>query len=200
MYSSVKTIFIDHQKFSVKNYYAVQLKGRDGTVHEVIVYVRSIRYPQDPEEASNVAVLQLSQYIKWNLIHPDAPDNGLLLMFSDAVCMGTILDSETFSATAVIKVRECVQVAHTLDIGAPGYRSPRACSPALDEAKRPTPNRFLNFWRFILWSRRHILRFQGSRFYPPIWCRGKLCRRSRFSGMYMMEILIHLLSADRSLE
>ncbi len=48
-------------------------------------------------------------------MHPDAPDNGLLLLFSEAEFMGTNRDSETFSASAIVKVRECVQVSYTLD-------------------------------------------------------------------------------------
>ncbi|KAK0474755.1 S-adenosyl-L-methionine-dependent methyltransferase [Armillaria novae-zelandiae] len=135
-YVPVKSTFIDHQKFAVNNYYMVQLKSCDDSVHDSIVYVHSIRYPQDPiDEASNIAILQLSQYILWNLVHPDAPDYGLLLLFSEAELMGTIRDSEMFSANAIIKVREHVQISHRLDSDATGTIRHFVCNWSLRRAE-----------------------------------------------------------------
>ncbi|KAK0473970.1 hypothetical protein IW261DRAFT_1569340 [Armillaria novae-zelandiae] len=145
-YFPVKTTFIDHQKIAVNNHYRVQLKSCDGSVHEATIYVHSIRYPQDPQdEASNVAVLQLSQYINWSLVHPDTPDNGLLLLYSEAEFMGTIRDSEMFSASAIVKVHECVQVSCASNSDATGptarnficnwsLRRIRSCKPGTLES------------------------------------------------------------------
>lgn len=145
-YVLVKSTFIDHQKLAVNSYYVVQLKSCDGSVHDSIVYVHSIRYPQDPiDEASNIAILQLSQYIHWSLVHPDAPDNGLLLLFSEAELMGTTRDSETFSANAIIKVREHVQISHRLDSDVTGTIGHFVCNWALRRAESCKPGTIETF-------------------------------------------------------
>ncbi|KAK0455231.1 S-adenosyl-L-methionine-dependent methyltransferase [Desarmillaria tabescens] len=124
----------------------VQLKSCDNTVHESIVYVHSIRYPQDPlDEASNVAVLHLSQYIHWTLVHPDAPGNGLLLLFSQAELMGTIHDSETFSANAIVKVHQCVQVTHTLESDVTGDTHRFVCNWSLRRTASCKPRTIESF-------------------------------------------------------
>ncbi|PBK62957.1 hypothetical protein ARMSODRAFT_1088952 [Armillaria solidipes] len=147
-YVPVKSTFIDHQKFAVNNYYMVQLQSCDGSVHDSIIYVHSIRYPQDPaDEASNIAVLQLSQYIDWSLVHPDAPDNELLLLFSEAELMGTTRDSETFSANAIVKVRERVQVSHRLDSDATSTTRHFICNWSLRRAESCKPGTIETFVR-----------------------------------------------------
>ncbi|KAK0186009.1 hypothetical protein F5146DRAFT_165470 [Armillaria mellea] len=145
-YVPVKSTFINHQKLAVNNYYMVQLKSCDGFVQDSIIYVHSIRFPQDPiDEASNIAILQLSQYIYWSLVHPDAPDNGLLLLFSEAELMGTTGDSEMFSANAIIKVRERVQVSHRLDLDATGTIRHFVCNWSLRRAESCKPGTIETF-------------------------------------------------------
>ncbi|KAK0441408.1 S-adenosyl-L-methionine-dependent methyltransferase [Armillaria borealis] len=147
-YVPVKSTFIDHQKFAVNSYYMVQLKSCDGSVLDSIIYVHSIQYPQDPiDEASNIAVLQLSQYIEWSIVHPDAPDNGLLLLFSEAEFMGTTRDSETFSANAIVKVRERVQVSHRLDSDATSTTRHFICNWSLRRAESCKPGTIETFVR-----------------------------------------------------
>lgn len=84
-------------------------------------------------------------------------------MFSDAVCMGTILDSEMFTATAVIKVRECVQVAHTQDLGAPGSSRRFICNWSLKRTGSGIPETIESF----IAVREHIHRLWMKQKDPP---------------------------------
>lgn len=125
----------------------VQLKSCDGTIHEAVIYVHSVHYPQDPpDEASNGAVLGLSRYIKWILVHPDAPDDGLFLLFTgDELRIGIRWDSETFSARAIVKVHEYVQVTHKLESATTGATRRFICNWALQHTRVCKPGTIESF-------------------------------------------------------
>ncbi|KAF9031685.1 hypothetical protein BDZ89DRAFT_1063829 [Hymenopellis radicata] len=109
-YVPLKARFVNKKRLAADNYYTVTLRGSDGREIQSVIYVHTIGIPDDPEDEDITEVFTISQYVPWDLIHRNAPSNGLLQVCHPTVPADSIQPGGELADRARFRISDILDV------------------------------------------------------------------------------------------